>query len=334
MKPNVLVLLPPSLYKLLFNERDDAALRAFAHVTFNRLDRNLTSAELAEQVAPYDVLIGGWGSPLLTTEVLDAAERLKLYAYSAGSLKGIVTPEVFDRGIAVTTSATAMAPAVAEMSLIMMMMCLRSPHRMDRLLKAGAPWQEAQAYMMGQELVGQRVGVIGAGFVGRCSIDLLRALRCEVWVHDPYLPEAAAGELGVAKKELSELMADCPVVTVHAPTTPETRHMIGARELALLQDGAVFVNTARSWVVDQEALLRELQTGRFQAALDVFDEEPLPADSPFRRLENVLLTPHVAGGSVQSRHRQGGTVREEMERFFRGEPLRFGVTAEMLAIMA
>ena len=110
--------------------------------------------------------------------------------------------------------------------------------------------------------------------------------------------------------------------------------MLGARELALIQDGAVFVNTARSLVVDQDALLVELRKGRFWAALDVFDKEPLPADSPFRSLDNALLTPHVAGLTADSYQSLMALAVDEIARFFRGEPLANPVTREMLATMA
>ena len=104
--------------------------------------------------------------------------------------------------------------------------------------------------------------------------------------------------------------------------------------MSLLQDRAIFINTARSHLVDQDALLAELQTGRFQAALDVFDQEPLPSDSPFRQLDNVIITPHVAGASQQARLRQGQTMVEEIQRYLAGEPLRHRVTREMLDTMA
>jgi len=140
--------------------------------------------------------------------------------------------------------------------------------------------------------------------------------------------------LGVRKVGLAELLTHCPVVSLQAPSTQETYHMIGARELSLLQDGAILINTARSWLVDQEALLAELQSGRIQAALDVFDQEPLPVDHPFRQLDNVFLTPHVAAATFQARQRQGQIVVEEVRRFFSGQPLQYQVTLEKLAIMA
>ena len=133
---------------------------------------------------------------------------------------------------------------------------------------------------------------------------------------------------------LDELLAGCRVVALHAPSTPQTYRMIGRRELALMRDGAILVNTARASLIDTDALLAELRKGRISAALDVFDEEPLPLDSPLRTLPNVILTPHVASHTVNTHLRQGELTVDEVQRFVAGQPLRYAVTPEMLATMA
>jgi phosphoglycerate dehydrogenase-like enzyme len=287
-----------------------------------------------EGISHYDVVVTGWGAPKFDNDVLNAAKRLRLIAHTAGSIKAMLPPPVFAHDIAVTHAAVAIAPAVAEMTLALIMTSLRNIPKLDQVMKKGGAWADGVALGMSQELVGNRVGVIGAGYTGRCVIKLLKALDVDVWVYDPYLTAQRAAELAVYIAPLDDLLARCPIVTMQAPPTAETRHMIGARELALLQDGALFINTARSHLVDQDALLAVLRTGRIRAALDVYDQEPLPLDHPFRQLDNVLLTPHVAGASVQARLRQGQTIVEEIQRFIAGEPLRYGVTAEMLETMA
>jgi phosphoglycerate dehydrogenase-like enzyme len=332
--PSIFVAIPPSLYDQLFDRQSDQRLRGLGSVLFLDHEQKLTSPELARQITPHDIIITGWGAPTFTDEVLAAAPKLKLIAHSAGSIKQLLPPPVFARGLLVTHAASAIAPAVAELTLLLILLCLRNVHKLDRLLKAGEPWSAGRMLGMGQELVGQRVGVVGAGYTGRCVIRLLRALDCDIWVSDPYLSAASAAELGVHKAELTELLRHCPIVTLQAPPTQETYHMIGAHELRLLQDGAIFINTARAHLVDQAALLAELQRGRIQAALDVFDQEPLPVDHPLRQLENVILTPHVAGASLQARRRQGEAVVAEVERFLAGEPLHYRVTGEMLETMA
>jgi phosphoglycerate dehydrogenase-like enzyme len=330
---SILILVPPSLYSVLFTPQSDRALRELGRVVFHDQERNLSPEELAGRVAGFDVVVTGWGSPPFTGQVLAAADRLRLIAHSAGSIKHMLPRPVFERGIAVTHVAAAIAPAVAEMSLLLTLLMLRQAHRYHQVLRA-ADWRATRSLPMGQEIAGQRVGVVGAGYTGRAFIKLLRAVGAEVWVFDPYLSQARAEELGVRKVALDELLSQCPVVSMQAPVTPETHHMIGARELSLLPDGAILVNTARSWVVDQDALLAELRTGRIHAALDVYDQEPLPADNPFRELDNVFMTPHIAGASWQARHRQGQFIVEEIGRFLSGQPLRYQVTADMLETMA
>jgi phosphoglycerate dehydrogenase-like enzyme len=326
------VTITPALYHQLFSEAAQARLHAVAQVRLNESDRNWTSEELARHIGGFDMAITGWGTPIFDAEVMAAADRLRLIAHSAGSIKRMLPTHVFDSEVQVTHAAAAIAPAVAEMTVLLILLALRQVHVQDRLLRAGVPWNEAK--YIGQELAGQRVGVVGAGHTGRNVMRLLRAWGAEVWVADPYLEDRRAVELGVTRVPLDELFANCAIVTMQAPPTDETYRMITARHLAALPDGAIFVNTARSHTVDNTALLAELQSGRIRAALDVFDEEPLPADSPFLQLENVIVTPHTAGASQQARLRQGAVIVEEIERFVQGEALRYAVTGDMLPTMA
>jgi phosphoglycerate dehydrogenase-like enzyme len=335
-KPRILVLLVSGLYNDIFVPKVDSQLRALGELTFNTKDRNISSYELAQIINGHDAIISGWGSPKFTDEVLDSANRLKLVTHSAGSIIKILPPAVFDRGIKVTHAAVAIAPAVAEMTISLILLSLRQVHKLDHSLKSGDswPWGNGNIPIMGQELAGNRVGLVGAGYTGRCVIDLLRAFNTEVWVYDPYLSDKQATVLDVSKVELDEIFAGCPIVTIQAPLTTDTYHMVGASQLALLKDGSVFINTARSAIVDQKALLAELTTGRIRGAIDVFNDEPLPEDSPFRQLDNLIITPHIAGYSKQARYRQGLIILEEMRRFFEGKPLLHEVTGDMLHIMA
>ena len=337
-RPHILVLPPPTLYRKLFSPEIDANLRELGTITYNGDERDLTSVDLAERIGPADVCITGWRCPKFTDDVLAHATRLKLIAHSAGSIKFMFPGDpdaALSRGFRVTTAAAAMGASVAEMCLMMTLMLLRPIHQLDAAMKARADWAALKARGSGEELAAQRVGVIGAGHTGRHFIRLLRAMRVETWVFDPYLTDARAAQLDVERApSLDELLSGCRVVALHAPSTPQTYRMIGKRELSLMRDGAILVNTARASLVDPEALLAELRRGRISAALDVFDEEPLPADSPLRALPNVILTPHVASHTVNTHFRQGEVTVDEVRRFIRGEPLRYAVTPEMLATMA
>lgn len=332
-KPRILLALRPALYDQLFVPGWDAQLRELGALTFQSRDDNLTSRQLAQQISGHDIIITGWGTPVFTAEVLAAADRLRLIAHSAGSIKRTLPPAVFADGRRVTHAAAAMATPVSEATLLLILLSLRQFHQMDRALRRDS-WRTARSLAPGEELAGKRVGVIGAGHTGRAVIKTLQALKAELWVQDPYLSEAAAAELRVAKVSLEKLMRECPVVTLQAPATAETYRLLGAEQFSWLRDGAIFVNTARAHLVDEAALLAELTSGRIRAALDVFAQEPLPPDSPFRQLDNVIITPHAAGHTRQARHRQGRIITEELTRFLREGKLRYEVTRDMLATMA
>ena len=304
-RAQILLAILPELRKRLFGEETERELAKLGHLRFHEGPANLTSAELADLLGEFDAVITGWGSPAFDQAVLAARGKLRIVAHSAGSIKHLFPPQLFKCGIAVTHAAAAIAPAVAEMSLALVFAMLRRIPQYTTAMRAGTKWEDAIAIGYGPELASTRVGVVGAGYTGRCFIRLLRVLDAEVLAYDPYLTPQHAGDLGVRKVGLEELLKTCDVVSLQAPSTPETHHMIGAKQLAMMRDGTIFINTARSWLVDEAALLGELKQGRLMAALDVFDEEPLPANSPLRSLSNVYLLPHVAGGSMQTAQSPG-----------------------------
>jgi phosphoglycerate dehydrogenase-like enzyme len=328
-RPRIYVSIPQSLYRGLFVDASDQLLQKAGEVVYEK-ESKLTSAQIAERIGGFDAIVTGWGTPVFNDEVLKKADRLKLIGHSAGTVKHFLPEAVFKKGIAVTHAAPALASAVADFSLLLTMSMLRRNWVAHEIMRAGT-WQRDE---LGNEISGMRIGIVAASYTGRCFIKLLKALEADVWVFDPYLTEKGAAELGVKKVSLDELLTQCPVISLQAPVTKETTKMIGKRELALIRDGGILVNTARPSLIDTDALLKELQSGRISAALDVFDEEPLPENNPYRGLKNVLLSPHIAGASAQTRHRQGRIIAEEFARFFGGEPLKYGIKLEMLATMA
>jgi len=329
---SVLVTVPQPLRDLILSDDALARLQSMASVTLNEDGRNWTAEEISERLPGVDALITSWGIVTLDDAVLAKADRLKIVAHAAGSVRRLVTDALYDRGIVVTHAAARIADSVAEFSLLMALIGLRQPHSLDTKMKRGE-WPKSRD-MQVYEIRGKRVGILGMGYVGRRSARLFNSVGAEVWAYDPYLSEEVAKDLNIRKAVLDEVLSSCKVISVHLPVTEETQGMLGARELGLIQDGAVFVNTARSLVVDQDALLAELRTGRFWAALDVFDQEPLPDDSPFRYLENVMLTPHVAGLTVDSYRGLISLAVHEVARFLKGEPLQYQVSRDMLATMA
>ena len=329
----ILVLPPGPLCDEIMSGRAIELLESLGTVEWNRTGRILTRDEVSERIRACSAVLTSWQPPVFDEELLDAADDLRIIGHAAGSIRHFIPQSAFERGILVTHAASTIADAVAEWTLTVMLMGLRRAHTVDRAMQAGEAWPNYASYAPA-ELFRKRVGVVGASYVGRKLIKLLQPFDVDILVFDPYLSDEDASELGVRRVDaLDELMATSDVITNHAPTTEETNGMLDARLWGLVKDGALFVNTARAAAVDYDALLMELRAGRITAALDVYAAEPLAEDSPFRALPNVILSPHVAGSTVEAKLRLGETVADEFARFFAGEPLRYQVTADMLPTM-
>ena len=278
--------------------------------------------------------ITGWGTPQFDAALLEHAPRLRLIAHSGGSIKGIVTPAVYDRGIRVTTAAAANAVVVAEFTVAMIVAMLKQvPWVIGRYTRGEGENRGRQPGPI-RELRDLSIGIVAAGRIGREVIRLLGAYpRLRIKVYDPYLSPESAGLLGVDRASLEDVCR-CDVMSIHAPDIPETRHMFNARTIALLPDHAVLINTSRGALIDEPDLVAEVRRRPLYVWLDVTDPEPPAVDSPLRHEPNILLTPHLAGAMSQARRDMGRIAIEETLRFLRGEPLKHEVTREMLPTQA
>jgi phosphoglycerate dehydrogenase-like enzyme len=328
-RPQALFAMTAEYVPQLFPPEVLAGLRESVDVDPALVAEDFTDPRVRDTLARTEILVTGWGCPALDAAALDAAPGLRAVLHSAGSVKGFTTPEVWRRGIAVSSAATANAVPVAEYTLAMILLAgkdvLGARERL-RTERAFPGW----GYVPGIGNHGRRVGVVGASRIGRRLLELLAPFDLRPALTDPYVDEARAAALGVPLLPLDELLRTSDIVTLHAPATPRTRHMIGRRELALMPDGAVLINTARGALVDHEALIAELRTGRLSAILDVTTPEPLPPDSPLHDLPNAYVTPHLAGSQGNELARLGRTVAEEAARFVAGERLAHGVDPQAL----
>ncbi|TDD18891.1 hydroxyacid dehydrogenase [Kribbella turkmenica] len=330
-------MVPPTIYLDL-----PTALEAelFADESMRRLTRlgrlvrqgEWASGGTGDSRLQADILVTGWGSRPLPAG-LDSRDRLKLVVHSAGSIRRLVPQALLPSGVRVSQASAGMAQSVAELALYMTIARLRELDRVDRTMTGEHSWAAAD-FGLGHTVAGSTVGVVGASRVGRAYLKLVVALGAEVLVYDPYLDERGAKELGARLVPLETLLTQSTVVALHAPVRPETRHLIDAQRLSLIRDGGLIVNTARAALVDTRALLAELRTGRLSAALDVFDEEPLPPDSAWWRQPNVLLTPHLGARTWHSRRAQGAIVIDEIRRYLSALDLRHEVLPETYDLMA
>ncbi|MBO1330060.1 hydroxyacid dehydrogenase [Streptomyces sp. VRA16 Mangrove soil] len=328
-RPKVVVSVPPHLREEFFTEETWRRLSTAADLTV--LDDHTDRAALAAALPGARALVTSWGTPRIDSELLDGGAELELVAHTGSAVAPYVTEDVFRRGVRVTQAGDEMARPVAEVALAFTLALLHRTHRFDHALRTGAPWESAGQAPPRHEIHGSAIGVIGASRTGRAYIALARALGAHVSVADPYLTPSDAERLGVHVVALEDLLRRSRIVAVHAPATAETRRLLDAERLALLPDGAGLVNTARSWLVDETALADEVRSGRIDAAVDVFDSEPLPLDHPFRTLPNMLLTPHTAAGTVECRRRLGASAVTEVLRLLDGLPPLTAVDERSLA---
>jgi phosphoglycerate dehydrogenase-like enzyme len=295
-------------------------LRAIADVDPDTVLAELGSPAARAALGPAEVLLTGWGCPPVDDAALAAAPGLRAIVHAGGSARGHVTPACWRRGILVSTAAEANAQPVAEYTLAAILLADKAAPLAAHAYRKRRRRIDVLAEYPAVGNLDKTVGLVGASRIGRRVIELLRPFDLRVAVSDPYLDEPEAARLGVERRELDELLASADVVSLHAPALPSTRQLLDRRRLALLRDGAVLVNTARGALVDHDALVAELRSGRIAAVLDVTEPEPLPADSPLFTLPNVVLTPHIAGALGTEVRRLGDLAIEEVVRYAAGRP--------------
>lgn len=300
-----------------------------------RCIRDFHDPSVKEQLARTDILLTGWGCPDIGARELALMPELRLISHAAGTVKYFLSQAVFERGVTVCSAAEANAQPVAEFALAMILLSGKRTFGFRRIYgqdRGRGNVDRLQSQAIGN--LGLTVGLVGASRIGRRVINLLQPFDLDLILFDPFLSAAEAERLGVRLVSLDELMAMSDVISLHAPSLPQTRHMIGADALARMKDGATLINTARGALVDEEALLAELKTGRIEAVIDVTDPEVPPQNSPFYSLPNVFLTPHIAGAVGLERARLGDMAIAEIERFCRAEPLQQQIRPEHLELIA
>jgi phosphoglycerate dehydrogenase-like enzyme len=282
-----------------------------------------------------EILVTGWGCPFISPEVLALAPRLRLIAHAAGTVKYMLDSGVFEAGVAVTNAVDANAVPVAEFTLAAIILANKRAFEFRELYRAD-PTRAASSALMDEPIGNYKrvVGLVGASRIGRRVLRLLRAFDYTVLLHDPFVRPYDEICEGVDLVGLDELFARADVVSLHAPSLPSTRAMVGRHQLALLRNGACLINTARGALIDEAALVAELETSRISAVIDVTDPEIAPPNSPLYRLSNVFLTPHIAGAIGTERLRLGLLIVEEIERFVAGRPMLHAVEPTLLERLA
>jgi phosphoglycerate dehydrogenase-like enzyme len=316
-----------------FHPDDLARLRAATTV---RVLGSNHAGVIAPQLGDVDILLSSWGMPKLDSDLLKAAPRLRAACYAAGSVKGFVTPESYARKVLITTAMHANAVPVAQVTLALITLANKAWfHCLDTIRGGGKDaFKTARESAHPGNYRATTVGIIGFGAIGRMVVEGCRALELRVLVYDPYADPAVVRAAGAEPVSLLACAKQGHVLSLHAPNIPACEGMINAEIFRAMPDGATFINTARGKLVDESALIAELQTGRISAHLDVTYPEPPVADSPLWALPNCYLTPHRAGSSSGEIQRMGSLAIDECLAVHEGRPAKYPVTEAMLATMA
>jgi D-3-phosphoglycerate dehydrogenase len=237
----------------------------------------------------------------VTHEIIAAAPELRVIARAGIGVDNIDLAAATQRGIAVVNAPGANTVSAAEHTVALLLALVRRIPWAAQSMRAGA-WDRKT--FAGVELRGKTLGVIGLGRIGAHVARIARAMGMTVVAHDPYLPEARAQDLGATLRTLDEVLGSADAVTLHLPLVDATRHLLNTERIGRMKRGALLVNAARGELVDEDALLAAVTAGALGgAALDVYATEPLPADSPLRACDRLLLTPHLAASTREAQDR-------------------------------
>lgn len=262
-------------------------------------------------------------------ELLDAIPNLKVVSNLAVGYDNIDVPAATERGIPVGNTPGVLTETTADLAFALLLAAARRLPEAERYVQAGQWRTWSPTLLLGQEVYGATLGIIGFGRIGQATARRAKGFNMRVIYHGGSNKEAAR-ELGAEERSLDDLLAESDFISIHTPLNDATYHLIGARELALMKSTAILVNTARGGVVDPLALADALQRNTIAAAaLDVTEPEPIPHSDPLLSLDNCLIVPHVGSGTVVTREKMGMMAAENLLAGLRGERLPNCVNPEV-----
>lgn len=315
---NILVSIPQGeIRDSFFSEELKVRLEEIGHVEWNKNTRQYSEEEFAEKLRGIDICISGWGNTPFHEKTLQYADRLKLIAHNAGSIRPMVGEAAFHKGIRVCSGNRVFAESVAEGVLAYMLCSLRKISEYQASMASG----EWPSLIGTKGLLGRSVGLVGYGMIAQYLVEFLKPFGCKIKVSSRHTSAEELVEKGLEPATTEEIFSSCDIVSLHGSLTEKTKHSIGAELLNSMREGALLVNTARGALIDEKALISVLKTKQVWAVLDVFETEPLPMDSPLRACERAILMPHSAGPTADRRYVVTGHILDDIEHFLKGESM-------------
>ena len=285
--------------------------------TFTAYDSFTTDTdELISRAGDADILM--IANHPLPGEVIQADRNLKFISVAFVGIDHIDTDACKERNIGISNTGGYCDDAVAELAVGLALDCLRNITECNAAVQAGL----GKGMLAGNELAGRTVGIIGTGAIGCRTAEIFKAFRCRV-IGCNRSVRPRAKELGIELMSLDEVMKQADIISVHTPLTPDTRGLIGEKEIGLMKQGAILINTARGPVVDEKALADALKAGRIKAGIDVYEKDPpLPAGHPLLGVPNLVCTPHVGFDTRESIDRRAEMAFENVYAYLTGKPIR------------
>ena len=291
-------------------------------------------SELARQVDDViGIIVPYTPDPMITREVMDAAPNLRLVGATYGGVRQNVDDTyALEKGLTVIHTGASRVKPMAEYTLALILSSLLQTHNYHHYMRSGEAWPRMK-FPRTRMLQGRSVGVIGYGRIGKGIIDLLRNFTDDLSIQSNHLSAVEAQAAGLRKRELDDIFQSCEVVVLAGGYNPATHHLIRRKHFDLMQENALFVNIARGKMVNEAEMVAAVRERAIYLALDVFEEEPLSADSPLRGNDRVLMTPHRANNPIEFEQRWQ-TLADEIERFACGETPESALTPERAAAMS
>ena len=309
-----------------FTDEARAYIEGKYEVIYSDSEAHLSPDEIIEKAADCDVIMTGWGHTVLTYDILKNT-KIKLIAHTGGTVANVADQSVYENGIKVFSGNIIYAESVAEGVIGYMLTGLRRiPYYVDKV--RNGEWHEPTPLTEG--LLEQTVGIIGLGTISRYLIKMLQAFNVNIKIYSSYkIDEQFLKENNAVQvTSIEEIFSSCKIVSVHSAMNEKNRGMIGKEHFDLLQDGALFINTARGAIIREDEMIEALRENRFRAVLDVYCQEPLDLDSPLRKLENVYCIPHLGGPTIDRRGSVTKALIDNVGKFERGEEAELEIKLE------
>jgi glyoxylate reductase len=323
MKPKVYVtrLLPKPAMEKIYSYCDAKTWEGELPPPRDEIIRNITDAEGLLSLL----------TDKIDAELMDKAPRLKAVSNCAVGFDNIDIDAATKRRIIVGNTPGVLTETTADFAFALMMAAARRVAEGDRVVRAGKWKTWGPMILLGQDVHGSTLGIIGLGRIGAAVARRAKGFGMRILYYDVYRQQQAEEQLGIEYAEIERILKESDFVTLHTNLTPQTHHLIGAEQFKEMKKSCILVNTSRGPIVDNMALYEALRDGKIAyAALDVTEPEPIPADHPLLKLDNVIIAPHIASASVATRTKMGFMAAENLIAGLKGEMPPNPVNPEVL----